>query len=358
MRVVAAMSGGVDSSVAAYLLKEKGYEVIGVTIKTWPEEDCLRSGDRLCCSLESINLARSVAEDLNIPHYVLDLSGIFEKEVRSYFIREYKKGRTPNPCVYCNSRIKFGELMSKARQLGAEKIATGHYADITGRKGYPLIKEGLDKKKDQSYFLFDIGQKVLESVIFPLGGLDKKNVRETAMLKGFLNFSKKSSQDICFAGADGGYKEILSETLGDEEKNGNILDMNGDVIGKHRGIYYYTIGQRKGLGVYAEKPLYVTEIDPEHNTITVGTREDALKSSILIKELKWMKPYCIQKDLGLTVRIRYNSPKVPCSIESRENGTVLIAFEEPQFAPAPGQAAVLYDRDIVAGGGWIDKALA
>ncbi|MBF0494573.1 MAG: tRNA 2-thiouridine(34) synthase MnmA, partial [Candidatus Omnitrophica bacterium] len=260
-RIVVAMSGGVDSSVAALELKEKGFDVIGITMKTWPKEECGTQGDKMCCSLESVQYARSAAEDIGIPHYVVDLSKEFQQEVTGYFIEEYKKGRTPNPCVYCNSRLKFGYLLDKARQFGAEKIATGHYANIIKRGNGFFLSEGHDKKKDQSYFLYDIPREKLAFVEFPLGTFTKTEVREKAALKGLMNAGRKESQDVCFVDSGGDYRQYLEKKGVTIFNEGDVLDVSGKVIGRHKGIAAYTVGQRKGLGIAGKEPVYVIKID-------------------------------------------------------------------------------------------------
>ncbi len=355
MRAVAAMSGGVDSSVAALELKRKGYDVIGMTIKTWPREECGAGGERLCCSLEAIQYARSVAEDLEIPYYVVDLSKEFAGVVKTYFAREYTRGRTPNPCVYCNSKIKFGCLLRKARELGAEKIATGHYARILERDGNYYLAEARDKQRDQSYFLYDISRETLPLIEFPVGGLSGEEVRGIAMEHDFTSAGRKSSQDICFAEADGGYREYLKKIGAGAFTPGDIVDVSGKVVGTHKGIASYTVGQRRGLGLARPEPVYVLKIDPDNNTITVGEKHHAMNRKILVAGINWLTLEKLDRPREFATRIRYNGKKAPARVTPRGDEEAVVEFKEPQFAPTPGQAAVFYDGEIVVGGGWIEE---
>ncbi|MFC1548452.1 tRNA 2-thiouridine(34) synthase MnmA [Candidatus Omnitrophota bacterium] len=357
MRIVIAMSGGVDSSVAALELKRKGYDVIGITIKTWPKEECGAEGERLCCSLAAIQYARSVAEDMAIPYYVVDLSKEFAEVVKDYFGSEYAKGRTPNPCIYCNSKIKFGYLLNKARELGAEKIATGHYARIIEDGGKYCLAEAKDKWRDQSYFLYDIAKEVLPFVEFPLGEFAKEEVREIAESQNFMSAWRQSSQDICFTTAEGDYREYLNKMGVDAFTCGDILDISGKVIGKHKGIASYTIGQRRGLGLSRPEPVYVLKIDPENNTITVGEKSHAMNSRIRVAGFNWLTVDKLDNPKSLDTRIRYNSKKEKALVTPYGEGEAIVEFEKPQFAPTPGQAAVFYEGEIVTGGGWIEEVL-
>lgn len=357
MRTVVAMSGGVDSSVAALELKEKGREVIGITIKTWPKEECGAEGERMCCSLDAVQNARSVAEDLDIPFYVIDLSKEFAEIVKAYFAGEYAKGRTPNPCIYCNSRIKFGFLLEKARKIGAERIATGHYARIVESGGRHLLAEAKDKGRDQSYFLYDISRDVLPFVDLPLGDCSKEYVRKKASERGLMTAFRKSSQDICFTSSGEGYRGYLEKMGIDAFKPGNILDVNGRVIGKHRGIAAYTIGQRKRLGVYSPEPVYVLGIDPAGNTITVGPRERAYNRRIRVAGFNWLTIERLDSEIELDIRIRHNGAKARATVTPSGPDEAVVTLDEPRFAATPGQAAVFYDGEIVAGGGWIEEVL-
>ena len=338
-KVLVAMSGGVDSSVACYLLKKRGYQCIGATIKTWPKEECGDSRSKACCSLDAVNFARSVAHNLNIPHYVFDFSKQFNEHIKDYFFREYKKGRTPNPCVWCNSKIKFGLLLTKAQALGCKFIASGHYArNISG-----LLKKGKDKSKDQSYFLFNLNQKQLKHVLFPLGGMTKEKVRNIAKRIGLKSHDRKSSQDICFTHIQ---KNMPS---------GKIF-FQKQVIGTHRGINRYTIGQRKGLGVAFREPLYVCEIDHKANSICTGTKTDLYKRNVLIEDGFISLKQDDYSNVRLKAKIRYQTPEAACTVKSLGKRQYLVSFDKPQSSVTPGQAIVFYKKSLVAGGGWIKKA--
>ena len=357
MKVLVALSGGVDSSVAALKLKEKGYDLIGVTIKTWPKGDCGKTGDKLCCSLESIQIARSVAEDLDIPYYVIDLSKEFEKHIIDYFISEYMKGRTPNPCIYCNSVIKFGYLYKKAIELGADKIASGHFARISSVGNEFILSEPTDLEYDQTYFLADIKKSMLANVLFPLGEISKEQVRVIAAKNNFLTAERKSSQDICFATGKGGYKQYLSDKGVNVFIPGDILDIEGKILGTHQGITSYTIGQRRGLGVAGPEPYYVIKLDSKNNTVTVGTRAHSMKKKVKVVGINWLKKNPTGGTNLLKTRIRYNGYKISSHIEIYETNEALVTFMEEQFAPTPGQAAVFYNGPIVVGGGWIEEVI-
>ncbi len=357
MRVVVAMSGGVDSSVAAFELKRKGHDPIGVTIKTWPKEECGIGWDKLCCSLEAVQYARSVAEELEIPFYVIDLSEEFSREVKSYFVEEYARGRTPNPCIYCNSKIKFGYLFRKAQELGAEKIATGHYARIVEAGGNCCLAEARDKWRDQSYFLYDIPKETLPFIEFPLGEFDGKKVKEIAEDRNFMSAGRRSSQDVCFATAEGGYREYLNRLGAGAFLSGDILNASGKVIGRHKGIASYTVGQRRGIGLGMPEPVYVLKIDPENNAITVGGKLEAMNRKIRITGLNWLTEEKLNGPKSFEAKIRYNSKKAGAVVTPCGDDDVIVQFEKPQFAPTPGQAAVFYNGETVAGGGWIEEVL-
>ncbi|MBF0252519.1 MAG: tRNA 2-thiouridine(34) synthase MnmA [Candidatus Omnitrophica bacterium] len=354
MKIVAAMSGGVDSSVAASELLKLGHEVIGMTIKTWPKESCGKTGERQCCSLDAIQFARSTAEDLGIPFYVVNFSDEFQKIVSDYFVNEYKKGRTPNPCVYCNSKIKFGLLYKKALSIDAEAIATGHYARIIKKDGEYFLAEAVYKEKDQSYFLFDTPKEMLEHILFPLGEYTKSEVRQKAMEKGFMNAEREESQDVCFIPKGGDYREYLKEKgVTDSFLPGNIFDIKGNIIGTHKGIASYTVGQRKGLGVFSEDPLYVVSIDHKENSITVGAKEKAFKKCLKVDSINWLVRNNEISGKEIEVKIRHASKKVKAIISLNEEKSAYIEFDQPQFAPTPGQMAVFYSDEIVLGGGTI-----
>ncbi len=356
-KVVVAMSGGVDSSLAAALLKKEGCYVIGITFRTWPKEECGSSFGRACCSLEAITRARAVAEDLDIPYYVVDFSEDFKKQVIDYFCSEYLKGLTPNPCIVCNEKIKFGRLLEKAKSLGAGFVATGHYAKVGLNKGTDrfLLKEGQDKVKDQSYFLFSLSQDQLKHAIFPLGDMTKEKVRKIAKSLKLKTYNTVSSQDICFI-QDQNYAEYIKKKTGVEIKTGEIVDKNGKVLGRHNGIPFYTIGQRRGLGIAYSEPLYVTAIDVETNRLVVGPKTDVLKKSLVAERLNWISIPGIEDSRKLMVKIRYNHKKAKAIVTKIDKDTVRVDFDEPQSSPTPGQAAVFYDKDVVVGGGWIREA--
>ena len=355
-KIVVGMSGGVDSSVAAALLKRKGYDVIGVTFKTWPKSECGTSFGRACCNLEAVTRSRAVCEELGIPYYVFDMSKEFKKEVINYFLSQYLKGLTPNPCVVCNEKIKFGRLVSKARSLGAKRIATGHYANVSEDKKINrfILREGKDKIKDQSYFLFSLKQGQLKEAIFPLGDITKAETRKLARKFNLVTFNTVSSQDICFI-RDLEYAEYIKKETGLEIKAGDIVNSYGKVIGRHKGVVYYTIGQRRGLGVAYSEPLYVTGLDVEKNRIIVGTKTDVMKKSIIIEKLNWISVDNITKPIEVFARIRYGHKKAKALVSRSGVDLVRVDFEEPQEAPTPGQAAVFYRKDAVVGGGWIKE---
>ena len=348
------MSGGVDSSVAAAVLKRDGYDVIGVTIRTWSKEECGASFGRACCNLEAVTRARAVAEGLGISYYVVDFSADFKKEVIDYFCAEYLKGHTPNPCVVCNEKIKFAKLLEKARSLGARSIATGHYARVEFNKnhGRYLLKEGKDKAKDQSYFLFSLSQGQLEHCIFPLGGLIKDKVRSMAKRFKLRTHDTVSSQDVCFI-QDKSYAEYIRKKTGVEAMPGKIVNSAGKVLGRHKGIIFYTIGQRRGLGIAHKEPLYVTGIDIANNRVIVGERTDMLKKSLVAERLNWISVKGKEKPIRVTAKIRYAHKKAKATVTKMKEDAVRVDFDEPQSSPAPGQAVVFYDKDIVVGGGWI-----
>jgi len=340
-KIAVAMSGGVDSSVAAALLKEEGYDVIGVTMKLWHGN----SSDERCCSASNIEDAKNVAEQLGIPHYVIDLQKIFKRMIVDRFISEYEMGRTPNPCIQCNKLIKFDVLLKKVRELGADHIATGHYARIKKIKGKYLLKRGVDGKKDQSYFLYNLEQKNLSKTIFPLGDLTKQMVRKLAKKLKLKVADKKESQEICFVEDDFG--KLLSP------REGKIVDLEGKVIGKHKGYQLYTIGQRRGLGLARKNPAYVVKIDPKNNILTVGDRGDVYGDDLTAGELNWISAANIDVPTKVKAKIRYNSPGAEAEILPISKEKVKVIFKKPQFAITPGQSVVFYDGDTVVGGGII-----
>jgi len=356
-KVVVAMSGGVDSTVAAALLKKKGFDIIGVTFKMWPKEDCGTSVERACSSLDAIVRARHAAEALGIPYYVVDFSSEFRREVIDYFCAEYLAGRTPNPCIICNKRIKFGLLLKKAKELGASRVATGHYAAVSfdKRRGRFILKEGADKVKDQSYFLFSLSQEQLGSALFPLADLTKEKVRIMARRLKLKAYGAAESQDICFVGR-GDYAEYIRKKTGVGIKSGDIVDSSCRVLGRHKGIPYYTIGQRRGLGIAHKEPLYVTGIDIGMNRVIVGEKKDVLKKGLIAHRLNWIAVDGIKRPMRVTAKIRYNHPKAKALVTRTGEDSVRVDFDEPQGSPTPGQAVVFYERNVVIGGGWIREA--
>jgi tRNA-specific 2-thiouridylase len=369
-RVLLGMSGGVDSSVAGYLLREQGYDVIGVTMKVWPQ-DCISRAEDKCCGPQAIADARGVAHSLSIPHYVVDEADQFERLVIDYFSSEYQAGRTPNPCVMCNEKLKFGNLWSKAAALGCDYIATGHYAIIehevgtpSSRRGeraaapYALLRKGIDPSKDQSYFLFSLRQPQLRRALTPLGNMTKSQIREIAHSLGLKVADKIDSQEICFVPGND-YKAFLRSHVGENEfHRGEIYDVDGNFVAEHSGIELFTIGQRKGLPGGSLRPRYVVDLDPETNRVIIGDAEDLVCDGFEIDRVNWHSIAGVNapgysSEIEATVKIRYSHPGTPASVTPLENNRARIHLHEPQRAVTPGQAAVIYDEDVVMGGGWI-----
>src|SRR6266481_1962834 len=363
-RVLLGMSGGVDSSVAGYLLREQGYEVIGVTMKVWPQ-DCISRAEDKCCGPQAIADARGVAHSLGIPHYVVDEADQFERLVIDYFSSEYQAGRTPNPCVMCNEKLKFGNLWSKAAALGCDYIATGHYAIIEHEADRAILRKGIDPLKDQSYFLFSLRQPQLRRALTPLGTMTKPQIREIAHSLGLKVADKVDSQEICFVPGND-YKAFLRSHLGENEfHRGEIYDVAGNFLGEHDGIELFTIGQRKGLPGGSPMPRYVVDLDPATNRVIVGDADDLVTDEFEIDRVNWHvvagidDPGAAITDRGYndefeaTVKIRYNRPDTPATVTPLEDNRARIRLHQPQRAVTPGQAAVIYDDDVVLGGGWI-----
>ncbi|MBU1006136.1 MAG: tRNA 2-thiouridine(34) synthase MnmA [Candidatus Omnitrophica bacterium] len=351
-RVLVAMSGGVDSSVAAAILKDAGCEVIGATMKIWPKEHCEKHIAGSCCSSMDIEDAKKVCASLDVRHYTLDFEKIFREEVIDYFTREYLSGRTPNPCIVCNEKIKFGALLKKAEELGCDFIATGHYARIEHNGSFRL-KESADKNKDQSYVLFSLRRLALGKILFPIGGLKKEEVKVRAREIGLSVHAKKESQEICFV-IDGNYADFIKEHCKVKSKTGDIVDVDGNVLGRHKGFWNFTIGQRKGLGIAHKNPLYVTGISADKNLVVVGGSSETKKKKFIVKDVNW---FCEKDKKGFEseVKIRYNHKKAKAFLKDVGGGNLEVDFEESQTAITPGQAAVFYEDEYVVGGGWIDK---
>ena len=345
--VVVGMSGGVDSSVAAYLLKEQGYNVIGVTMQIWQEEE---SG---CCGLSAIEDARRVAHDLDIPYYVMNFRNEFKDKVVDYFIGGYLNGRTPNPCIACNRYVKWESLLKRSRDIGADYIATGHYARIDKlENGRYSLRRSATLAKDQTYALYNLTQDQLKHTLMPVGEYTKEEIREIADKINLRVANKPDSQDICFV-PDGDYAGFIEQTLNRELPTGNFVTVDGRVLGRHKGITHYTVGQRKGLGLALGYPAFVIEIRPETNEVVIGTNEDSLSKYVRANRLNFMSIEDLDGELRVWAKIRYNHKGAWCIIKKTGEDEVLCTFEEEQRAITPGQAVVFYDGDYVLGGGTI-----
>jgi tRNA-specific 2-thiouridylase len=359
--VVVAMSGGVDSSVTAALLVEQGYNVIGMTMKTYDFDEVGGNiaNETSCCGLGAMNDARMAAAKIGIPHYVVDLREAFGREVIGNFVEEYLKGRTPNPCVICNREIKWGELMRKAEALGADYVATGHYARIrfdSTRNRYAVSK-AQNEAKDQSYALWALSQSALKKTLFPLGSMHKQEVRKLAQKVGLRNANKPESFEICFV-ADNNYERFLKERVPDLENQvagGNIIK-EGEVVGKHRGYPFYTIGQRRGIGAYG-KPMYVTGIDSPGNAIRVGEESDLFHRGLRARNLNLVSRSELSDGMPVYAKVRYKDQASPARVFSEGDGEFRVVFEEPKRAVTPGQSIVLYEGDDIVGGGIIESVL-
>ena len=350
--VIVAMSGGVDSSVAAALLKEQGFDVIGTTLSFWGEHN-------RCCSESDLRDARKVARQIGIPHYTNALHDAFKKHVVDYFVDEYLNGRTPNPCAVCNPSIKFGELLKKADELDVKFVATGHYAvvDYDEDSDRYILKRGIEQGKDQSYFLARLSQNQLARALFPIGSFQKEEIRKKAKDFGFSVASKSDSQEVCFI-PDGQIAPFIEKMTGKTQEPGSIIDEEGSVLSTHTGIAGYTIGQRKGLGIATGKPMYITRIDPETNSIYVGEWDDLNTKRFSASRPNWIAITDINEPLNADVRIRYKHKASPAVIEPGKSDTIVVTFDSSQKAVTPGQLAVFYSGDIVIGSAWIENKIS
>lgn len=355
-KVVVGMSGGVDSSVAAYLLKEQGYDVIGVTMQVWQEDKEYEQNEGGCCSLSAVEDARRVAYKLEIPFYVWNFRDTFRENVIDYFIDEYLEGRTPNPCIVCNKLIKFDLLMQKAMAIGAEYIATGHYAKIINEAGRFHLKKSADDKKDQTYALYNLTQFQLQHTLMPCGAYSKTRIREIAKELGLEVHNKKDSQEICFV-SDNDHGGYIKDKVPQKVKEGNFVDKYGNVLGRHKGIVYYTIGQRKGLGIALGVPVFVTDINPYTNEIVLGSEEDIFKTSLIAKNLNFIPFDKLDSEISVTAKVRYSAKPAEAKLIPISEDKVKVIFEQKQRAITKGQSVVFYNGNHVVGGGIVDSIL-
>ena len=365
-RVVLAMSGGVDSSAAAYLLREQGYEIIGLFMRSGAtEESCqlddpdalpvlnVKSHKQGCCSASDAADARKVADELDIPFHALNFEDAFGR-IKDYFADEYLAGRTPNPCVQCNNWLKFGKLWDFAQQVGASKIASGHYAQVISEKtGEYALHRGIDPTKDQSYVLFGLNQNLLQHILFPVGGYTKKEIRKLANQTGLRTANKKDSQEICFI-PDNDYAGFVNRYRGQQETAGQFVDSSGNLLGEHPGYEHFTIGQRRGLGIAFGEPRFVLEIRPESKQVVLGVHEELGRTGLNALRANWLQ--AVPDRFRCQAQIRYQATPAWCEVECLDDDQFRLIFDEPQFGVAPGQAVVCYEEDLVLGGGWIQNS--
>lgn len=355
-KVVIGMSGGVDSSVAAYLLKKEGYDVIGVTMQIWQEEDALTQEENGgCCGLSAVEDARRVAQSLDIPYYVMNFRESFKKSVIDYFVTEYLQGRTPNPCIACNRYVKWEALLNRSLEIGADYIATGHYARVVKLKnGRYTLKKSATSAKDQTYALYNLTQHQLEHTLMPVGEYTKDEIRKMASEIGLLVAGKPDSQEICFI-PDNDYAAFIEENSDQKMIPGNFVDLEGNILGQHKGITHYTVGQRKGLNLSLGKPVFVVEIRPDTNEVVIGDNKDVFQEVLYASQLNFMSIADLDGSMEVTAKIRYSHQGAKAIIRKVKEDVVECKFEEPQRAITPGQAVVFYDGDYVVGGGTIIK---
>lgn len=351
-KAIIAMSGGVDSSVAALLTKNLGLECIGATMKLFDSDDIVNPRANTCCSLEDVEDARSVAYSLGMKYFVFNFSDCFKDAVIERFINDYENGRTPNPCIDCNRYLKFDKMYQRAMEIGYDYVVTGHYARIEHNGERFLLKKAVDETKDQSYVLYSMTQEQLAHTLFPLGKLRKSEVREIAQEHGFINAKKHDSQDICFV-QSGTYADFIKKYTGREYPCGDFKDTSGNVMGRHKGIIYYTIGQHKGLGISSDEPFYVKSICPDDNTVTLCRSEELFTSSLKATDINLISTDRIDEPMRVKAKIRYRQTEQPATVIQLDDNTISVEFDEPQRAITKGQAVVLYDGDNVVGGGTI-----
>ena len=353
MRIVVAMSGGVDSSVAAALLNDAGHDVVGLSMQLYDQNKNGQSGS--CCTLEDLHDARRTAAALDIPHYIVNYQSSFSKHVVQNFVSEYAAGRTPIPCVHCNGELKFSHLLERATALNTEAVATGHYAQVEhdACSGLYRLRRGVDRGKDQSYFLFSLNQAQLARAAFPVGALNKTQVRSYARDRNLPVADKPDSQELCFI-ANGDHANFVETHAATPLHQGDILDETGRILGQHDGVHHFTIGQRKGLKIASSSRLYVTAIDAKSRSVTVGNQKDLEASTLTASKVNWISGTPPKKPLRVTAQIRHRHAEAPAVVHAQEGGCAVVRFDNPQLAVTPGQAVVFYDADEVLGGGWID----